>query len=100
MKEKLHQLLKKDFYAFKNKNCFFAMTAHIIYKNIDKKNPATHSKKIIDIIRNKIKFRNILIPDDISMGGLTHSIETSSVGRSIGTLVGEALFDKYPDRFC
>ena len=77
--EKFHQLLKKDFYAFKNKNCFFAMTAHIIYKDIDKTNPATHSKKIIDIIRNKIKFRNILMSDDISMGGLKHSIEKNTI---------------------
>ena len=31
--------------AFKNKNSLFAMTAHLIYKKIDKVNTATHSKE-------------------------------------------------------
>ena len=40
----------------------FAMTAHILYKKIDKKNVATFSKKIIkNIIRKKLKFKGILI---------------------------------------
>jgi len=71
---KLNVLNKKDFYAFKNKKSFFAMTAHIIYSDIDKANTATHSKKVINLIRNKIKFKNILISDDISMKGLKFSI--------------------------
>ena len=50
------------------------MTAHIIYENIDKINVATHSKKIIDLIRNNIKFKNIIISDDISMKSLKGSI--------------------------
>ena len=29
------------------KNSFFAMTGHIIYKNIDRNNTVTHSKKTI-----------------------------------------------------
>ena len=46
------------------------MTAHILYKNIDKKNCVTHSKKIInEIIRKKIGFKGLLISDDISMKG-------------------------------
>ena len=40
-------LIKNDFNTFKNKKSFFAMTAHVIYKDIDKNNTATHSKKII-----------------------------------------------------
>ena len=47
------------------------MTAHILYPEIDKKNVATFSKKIIkDIIRKKIGFKGILITDDISMKAL------------------------------
>ena len=38
----LKQLLNSDFYTFKNKKSLFAMTAHIIYQNIDKKFKATH----------------------------------------------------------
>ena len=52
---------------------FFAMTAHILYTRIDKKNNATHSNKIIkNIIRKEIGFRGILISDDISMKALKY----------------------------
>jgi len=78
VKEKLHILNKKDFYPFKNKKCFFAMTAHIIYKDIDDANTATHSKKVINLIRSKINFKNLIISDDISMKGLKFSIEKNT----------------------
>ena len=78
IKENITTLNKKDFYVFKDKKCFFAMTAHIIYKNIDSTKPATHSKKVINLIRRKIKFKNILISDDISMRGLKYSIKKNT----------------------
>ena len=78
VKEKLNILNKKDFYPFNNKKCFFAMTAHIIYQDIDKINTATHSKKMINLIRSKIKFKNLIISDDISMKGLKFSIENNT----------------------
>ena len=78
IKEKIHLLNKKDFYPFKNKKCFFAMTAHIVYQDIDPANTATHSKKMIKLIRNKIKFKNLIISDDISMKGLKFSIEKNT----------------------
>ena len=56
------------------------MTAHIIYKDIDKDFTATHSKKMIKLIRNKIKFKNLLISDDISMKGLKFSIKKNTNG--------------------
>ena len=55
------------------------MTAHIIYSDIDKKFTATHSRKIIKIIRNKIKFKNLLISDDISMKSLKYSIKENTI---------------------
>ena len=72
--KELRHLNNNDFMAFKNKNSLFAMTAHLIYKNIDKVNTATHSKKVIKLIRNQIKFKNILMSDDISMKSLKGSI--------------------------
>jgi len=72
-------LLKNDFSTFKNKASMFAMTAHIIYQKIDKLNTATHSKKIIKLIRNNIRFRNILMSDDISMKSLKSSIKDNTV---------------------
>ena len=75
VKDKLKKLNKINFFSFKNKKSLFAMTAHVIYKDIDRIYTATHSKKIISLIRNKIKFENLLISDDISMKGLRFSIK-------------------------
>ena len=53
----------------------FAMTAHVIYKKYDSQYTATHSSTIIKkIIRNHIKFKGILISDDISMKSLKFSL--------------------------
>jgi len=68
-------LLKNDFKCFKNNKSHFAMTAHVLYKRIDKVNCATHSKKIINnIIRKKIGFKGIIISDDISMKSLKYNL--------------------------
>ena len=75
VKDKLKKLNKINFFSFKNKKSLFAMTAHVIYKDIDRIYTATHSKKIIILIRNKIKFENLLISDDISMKSLRFSIK-------------------------
>ena len=76
---KLKQLKKRDFLTFKNKKSFLAMTAHIVFKDIDSLNTVTHSKKIIQLIRKNIKFNNILISDDISMKGLKYSIKQNTL---------------------
>jgi beta-N-acetylhexosaminidase len=75
----LKYLIKNDFSTFKKKSSLFAMTAHIIYTNIDKTNTATHSKKIIHLIRNNIKFKNIIMSDDISMKSLKSSIKVNTL---------------------
>ena len=75
VKDKLKKLNKINFFSFKNKKSLFAMTAHVIYKDIDRIYTATHSKKIISLIRNRIKFENLLISDDISMKSLKFPIK-------------------------
>ncbi len=72
-------LFKKDFIAFKNKKSFFAMTAHIVFNKIDQKNTVTHSKKLIQLIRNKIGFKNIIISDDLSMKSLKGKIKENTI---------------------
>jgi beta-N-acetylhexosaminidase len=68
-------LEKSDFKCFKNVKSHFAMTGHILYSKIDKKNNVTHSKILIKkIIRKKISFKGILISDDISMKALSYNI--------------------------
>ena len=80
-KVELHfQALNKiDFLPFKSNSSKFAMTSHILYKNLDKKNVTTFSKKIItEIIRKKIGFKGILISDDISMKALKYDLLTNA----------------------
>jgi beta-N-acetylhexosaminidase len=77
--ENLRYLMKNDFSTFKKKSSFFAMTAHIIYTDIDKINTATHSKKIIQLIRKNIKFKNLIMSDDISMKSLKSSIKVNTL---------------------
>ena len=75
----LKNLNNIDFYPFKLSKAKFAMTAHISYAKIDKNNPATFSKKIIkNIIRKKLKFKGILISDDISMKALKYNLVTNA----------------------
>ena len=72
-------LFKNDFYPFRNKKIFFAMTAHIIFSKIDNVNTVTHSKKLIRFIRSKIGFKNILISDDLSMKSLKGTLKENTI---------------------
>jgi beta-N-acetylhexosaminidase len=68
-----------DFYPFKSNSAKLAMTAHILYSKIDKKNVSTFSKKVIKkVIRKKIGFKGILMSDDISMKALKHDLVTNA----------------------
>ena len=74
-----NELNKFHFSPFKGNTSKFAMTAHILYEKIDKKNVATFSKKIISkIIRKEIGFKGILISDDISMKALKYDLVTNA----------------------
>tara|TARA_Y100000591_G_C21842653_1_gene706668 strand:- start:1236 stop:2189 length:954 start_codon:yes stop_codon:yes gene_type:complete len=75
----LNYLEKNDFLMFKNKKAMFAMTAHIIFKAIDKKNCITHSKKGISYIRKKIGFKNLIMSDDISMKALKYKFNENVI---------------------
>jgi len=64
--------LDADFYPFIANNALpWAMTAHIVYEQIDER-PATISPKVIQtVIRRKIGFSGTLISDDLAMDALT-----------------------------
>ncbi len=75
VKKSINYLLKNDFKCFNSNNSLFAMTAHVLFKSIDKKNCATHSQIIIkNVIRKKINYKGIIISDDISMKSLKYGI--------------------------
>ena len=79
VKKSIKYLKKNDFYPFKNKKSFFAMTGHVVYDKLDKINTVTHSKIIINYIRKVIGFKNILISDDLSMKSLKEDIKTNTI---------------------
>ncbi len=68
-------LLENDFYPFMNMNKIsWAMTAHVIYSAIDSINSATQSVKVINVIRNTIGFKGLIITDCITMKALSGSM--------------------------
>ncbi len=71
--------MKNDFETFKNIKSHYMMTAHIHYKNFDKK-CATYSKYILqDIIKKKLNFKGKIITDDICMKGLKGDLKMRSI---------------------
>ncbi|WP_417670476.1 beta-N-acetylhexosaminidase [Roseibium sp.] len=61
-----------DFLPFERlRNYPLAMTAHILFEDIDPNTPATQSREIIEtVIRGRIGFSGCLMSDDISMKAL------------------------------
>ncbi|MFL6798970.1 MAG: beta-N-acetylhexosaminidase [Xanthobacteraceae bacterium] len=69
-------LAATDFAAFRELGDLpVAMTAHVVYSDIDPIAPATTSVTVVrEVIRGWIGFRGLLMSDDISMGALAGSI--------------------------
>ena len=69
----LDALRECDFAPFRALNSMpMAMTAHVIYSEIDPDQPATTSPKVVDeIIRGEIGFDGLLMSDDVSMRALS-----------------------------
>ncbi len=68
-----NELAKTDFAPFRALNTLpAAMTAHILYTDIDPTHPATLSRIVIDsVIRTEIGFDGLLMSDDMSMKALS-----------------------------
>lgn len=68
-------LSANDFVPFRALNRMpWAMTAHVLYRDIDADAPATVSKRVIgDIIRGEIGFDGLLLSDDLGMQALEGS---------------------------
>lgn len=68
----LHELQQTDFVPFRAlKHLPYAMTAHIVYSAIDPQQPATFSRKVIDVIRKDIGFEGLIMSDAIDMQALS-----------------------------
>ena len=72
----MEDLSKSDFAVFKGLNDIpLGMTAHVLYEKLDNEFPATHSKKIIELVRTELKFNGLLMTDDLSMKALNGTFE-------------------------
>jgi beta-N-acetylhexosaminidase len=54
-----------------------AMSAHVVFTDIDPANPATTSRRVVDeVIRGEIGFDGLLMSDDVSMNALSGDFAT------------------------
>jgi beta-N-acetylhexosaminidase len=64
-----------DFLPFKALSDMpIGMTAHIVFTAIDKKRPATQSRKAIRLIRERLGFGGLLLSDDLVMNALSGTL--------------------------
>jgi beta-N-acetylhexosaminidase len=71
------ELSKTDFVPFQAlRSANMAMTAHVVYADIDPDHPATTSRAVIqEIIRDEIGFDGLLMSDDLDMKALAGSLQ-------------------------
>ncbi|KJS18867.1 MAG: beta-hexosaminidase [Hoeflea sp. BRH_c9] len=71
-------LSARDFVPFKAlRTEVMAMSAHVVFSDIDPDHPATTSRRVIeDIIRAEIGFDGLLMSDDVSMNALSGDFAT------------------------
>ncbi len=77
----LEALVQTDFPPFEQlADLPAAMTAHVLYTELDPKNAASISAPIIqEVVRHHLGFDGLLISDDVSMGALSGTIEERTV---------------------
>ena len=78
IEESFNYLKKNDFVCFKNLKSKFMMTAHIKFSSIDK-HIATYSKKIYFIIRKELRYKGMIMTDDICMKALKENLITRTL---------------------
>jgi beta-N-acetylhexosaminidase len=72
------ELSGRDFVPFKAlAGEAMAMSAHVVFTDIDPANPATTSRRVVDeVIRGEIGFDGLLMSDDVSMNALSGDFAT------------------------
>jgi beta-N-acetylhexosaminidase len=68
----LEALRQTDFPAFQALSDMpLAMTAHVLYRALDRRRPATTSRRVIrDVLRGELGFAGLIMSDDLSMKAL------------------------------
>ncbi|WP_311407063.1 glycoside hydrolase family 3 N-terminal domain-containing protein [Liquorilactobacillus uvarum] len=65
---------KNDFLPFEagiKKNVSTVLVAHVVMKSVDSQLPASLSPKVHQLLRKKLKFKGVIITDDLGMGAIT-----------------------------
>ena len=72
---KIEDLEKEDILPFKRaigQNAEVIMVGHLVVKDVDKKNPASLSKTVInDYLRNKYQYKGLVMTDDLKMRAIS-----------------------------
>lgn len=72
---KIEDLEKEDILPFKRaigQNAEVIMVGHLVIKDVDKKNPASLSKTVInDYLRNKYQYKGLIMTDDLKMRAIS-----------------------------
>lgn len=64
-----------------NPDNYFILVSHLIYPELDEKNPASLSKNIMtDLLRNELGYKGIIITDDMEMGAVANHNDFRSIG--------------------
>jgi beta-N-acetylhexosaminidase len=73
----LKELEKCELYPFKklSQDCDVIMTAHLKVDALDRENCTTFSKKTISYLREKLKFKGLVISDSIVMNGALKQVK-------------------------
>ncbi|MFN7905915.1 MAG: beta-N-acetylhexosaminidase [Pseudobdellovibrionaceae bacterium] len=78
--DELNQLELLPFRKGLRSKADFVMTSHILFKNIDPNFPVTLSRKFLqDILRAEMKFRGLVVSDDLGMKALSKNYEVEDI---------------------
>ena len=93
----LETLEQTDFVPFKkiideqDNSKFMIMVSHLKYDAIDPENPGSLSRAVMtDLLRDKMKFKGVLITDDLQMGAIKKSGSDHEDMEYIGFVTAEA----------
>ena len=89
------ELMEEELYPFKEaikNNAKMIMIGHLSVPSIDGDTPATVSKKIINILKEDLNYKGLIITDALNMGALTHTytyeeIYTKSIEAGVDILL-------------
>ncbi|WP_270517810.1 glycoside hydrolase family 3 protein [Megamonas funiformis] len=80
-------LMTEDILPFKtiidesDPNDYFILVSHLKYPALDEEYPASLSSKIMtDLLRNKLRYKGIIITDDMEMGAVANHNDFRSIG--------------------